>query len=125
MCSATRPLPARPVLTHGEAELVSRMMNLLMRVVVHCIPFVTFHVRSVLFPGLRVTKAEVKVCREFAAGQPRAAPAPVMLAVQRLSVAGPPVVRAHEVGFARRGRGGGAGRQVSAPGGDATAPKVR
>ena len=120
MCSATRPLPARPMLTHGEAELVSRMMNLLMRVVVHCIPFVTIHARSVLFPGLRVTKAEVKVCREFTESQPRAAPAPVMLAVQRLSV-----VRVHEVGFARRGRGGGAGRQVSASGGDAAAPKVR
>ena len=34
-----------------------------------------------------MTKAEVKVCREFTEGQPRAAPAPVMLAVQRLSVA--------------------------------------
>jgi len=31
-------------------------MNVFMRAVVHCILFVTFHVRSVLFPGLCVTE---------------------------------------------------------------------
>jgi hypothetical protein len=35
-----------------SAELVGRMMNVLMRDVVHCILFVTFRVRGVLFPGL-------------------------------------------------------------------------